>query len=54
MVLVFDNETGEHLTTQLHFARTAQDAGDLVGHWLDLEGFEVEARLEVGEFEPDG
>ena len=54
VVLVFDNQTGEHLTTHLHFARSAQEAGDLVGYWLDLEGFEIEARLEVGEFEPHG
>ena len=53
-MLVFDNQTGEHLTTHLHFARSAQEAGDLVGYWLDLEGFEIEARLEVCKIEPNG
>ncbi len=48
-----DNQTDQHITTQVHYARTAQDAGDLVGHWLDLEGFDFEARLEVAQVEPN-
>jgi hypothetical protein len=53
IVVVKDNQTDQHITTQVHYARTAQDAGDLVGHWLDLEGFDFEARLEVAQVEPN-
>jgi hypothetical protein len=53
IVLVKDNATNEHITTHIHYARTATDAGDLVGYWLELEGFEFTARLEVCKVEPN-
>lgn len=48
-VTVWDNETDELIvSTRLMFARTAKEAGDAMGLWLDLEGFELEARMEIG------
>ena len=48
VVVVSDKQTQEHITTRIVFARTAEDAAAEVGVWLDLEGFEVEVRIEVG------
>lgn len=48
-VTVWDNETDELIVpTRLMFARSAEEAGNAMGLWLDLEGFEVEARMEIG------
>jgi hypothetical protein len=48
-VTVWDNETDELIVpTRLRFARTAEEAGNAMGLWLELEGFEIEARMQIG------
>jgi hypothetical protein len=46
-----DNVTREAITARFVFARDAGEAGDIVGEWLDLEGFNVEVRLEIYELD---
>lgn len=53
VVTVYDNDTGEHVTgPRIVFGRSATEAANLVGIWLDWEGFEIEARMEVGPHVP--
>ena len=48
VVIVSDDDTGQHITTRRVYARTADKAADKVCEWLDSEGFDFTARLEVG------
>jgi hypothetical protein len=50
-VLALDNVTREAITARFVFARDAGEAGNIVGEWLDLEGFNVEVRLEIYELD---
>ena len=50
-VLALDNVTREAITARFVFARDAGEAGNIVGEWLDLEGFGQEVRLEIYELD---
>jgi hypothetical protein len=48
VVVVTDHDTNKHITTRRIIARSAEAAFDKVCLWLDNEGFDFVARLEVG------
>lgn len=50
-VLAIDNVTREAITARFVFALDAGEAGNIVGEWLDLEGFDQEVRLEIYELD---
>jgi hypothetical protein len=49
--LALDNVTREAITARFVFALDAGEAGNIVGEWLDLEGFDAEVRLEIYELD---
>lgn len=51
-VEIYNAATNEAITgPRIMRARTAHEAGALIGYWLELEGYDVEARLEVALYE---
>lgn len=50
-VIVKVYDTGEYLTgPRIISARTGQEAGERMSEWLDLEGFDITAKIEVGRY----
>lgn len=51
LVTVYDDDTGEHVDgPRILWGRSAEEAGDAMGLWLDLEGFDLTARMEIGPY----
>lgn len=49
LVTVYDADTDVCVVdTRILFARTADEAGNAMGLWLELEGFDLTARIEIG------
>lgn len=50
-VIVKDYDTEEYITgPRIIAARSAHVAGEQMSEWLDLEGFTITAKIEVGKY----
>lgn len=54
VVTVYDDSDGSHVTgPRIVWGRSQEEAAAAVGLWLDMEGFDLTARMEIGPHDPN-